>query len=151
MSPGACPAKAHDREHLGCGGRRVLVSRKWTGKTLSGHKADRAEVVRQTLLAAGADVPEVQRFAADLLRPDGRPRYEWQVFDPLQSSAPIYRQVLTRALAERLRWKKQYEAAKARASPANGPPRPPDSQPISSGVVPVRGERSESRSDTKCP
>ena len=46
MVPGHCKHKAHDREHLGLGGRRVLVSRKWTGKTLAGHKADRAAVVR---------------------------------------------------------------------------------------------------------
>ncbi len=44
-APGQCPLKAHDREHLGCGGRRVLVSRKWTGKTLTGHRADRRAVV----------------------------------------------------------------------------------------------------------
>jgi replication initiator protein RepSA len=117
MTPGSCPAKAHDREHLGCGGRRVLVSRKWSGKTLSRHRADRAEVVRQTLLAAGVDVPETGRLSADVEGPDGRPRYEWRIFDPLQSSAPIYRQVLTHALAERLRWRAEYEAAKARASP----------------------------------
>ena len=151
MAPGACPAKAHGREHLGCGGRRVLVSRKWTGKTLDRHRADRAEVVRQTLLAAGIEVPETQRLAADVLRPDGRPRFEWQYFDPRQSPTPLYRRVLTHAIAEHLRWKAEYEAAKTSSSPANGPPRPPDSQPISSGPVPVRGERSESRSDTKCP
>jgi hypothetical protein len=29
--PGECSSKAHTREHLGCGGRRVLVFRKWTG------------------------------------------------------------------------------------------------------------------------
>ena len=127
MSPGACPAKAHDRQHLGCGGRRVLVSRKWTGKPLSGHKADRAEVVRQTLLAAGADVPDAQRYAASVKRPDGRPRYEWQVFDPTTSMTPIYRQVLTRSLAEKLRWRAQYDAAKAADDDrANAPPRPPD-------------------------
>ena len=45
------------------------------------------------------------------------PRYEWKVFDPLESAAPIYRQVLTHSLAERLRWRAEYEAAKARASP----------------------------------
>ena len=55
MVPGSCPGKAHDPENLGCGGRRVLVSRKWTGKTLKGHAADRAEVVRQVLAAAGID------------------------------------------------------------------------------------------------
>ena len=30
MEPGHCPNKAHDRDHLGVGGRRTLVSRKWT-------------------------------------------------------------------------------------------------------------------------
>ena len=141
MAPGSCPDKAHDRAHLGCGGRRVLVSRKWTGKTLSGHKADRAEVVRQTLLAAGIETPGAGRLAADVMRPDGLPRYEWEIFDPQKSQAPIYRQVLTKSIAEKLRWKADYEAAKARANPANAPPRPPDSQPISCGDGPVRGEQ----------
>src|SRR5699024_11168346 len=30
LTPGRCSAKAHDREHLGLGGRRVLVSRDWS-------------------------------------------------------------------------------------------------------------------------
>ena len=34
LVPGRCPSKAHDRDNLGLGGRRVLVSRQWTGKTL---------------------------------------------------------------------------------------------------------------------
>lgn len=151
LRPGECPSKAHDREHLGCGGRRVLVSRKWTGKTLSGHRADRAEVVRQTLLAAGVDIPDARRIAADTLRPDGRPRYEWRHFDPRQSATPVYRQVLIRLVTEHLRWKAEYEAAKARASPANAHPVIPTASPSSSEAAPVRGERSESRSDTKCP
>ncbi len=46
MVPGHCKHKAHDRDNLGLGGRRVLVSRKWSGKTLAGHKADRVAVVR---------------------------------------------------------------------------------------------------------
>lgn len=130
MVPGECPNKAHDAEHLGCGGRRVLVSRKWTGKTLTDHRADRAEVVRQTLLAAGMDVPEVDRLAVTVQRDDGQPRYEWKIWNAHEATTPIYRQVLTRSIAERLRWKRQYDAAKkARATPANGPPRPPDNQP----------------------
>jgi hypothetical protein len=32
MRPGWCRSKAHDRENLGLGGRRVLVSRQWSGK-----------------------------------------------------------------------------------------------------------------------
>jgi hypothetical protein len=34
LIPGACKSKAHRREYLGYAGRRVLVSRKWSGKTL---------------------------------------------------------------------------------------------------------------------
>ena len=41
LRPGACKGKAHRREHLGYAGRRVLVSRKWSGKTLADHRADR--------------------------------------------------------------------------------------------------------------
>ena len=41
LTPGACKGKAHRREHLGYAGRRVLVSRKWSGKTLADHRADR--------------------------------------------------------------------------------------------------------------
>ncbi len=41
MRPGACKGKAHRREYLGYAGRRVLVSRKWSGKTLADHRADR--------------------------------------------------------------------------------------------------------------
>ena len=35
MLPGRCRGKAHKAEHLGYAGRRVLVSRKWSNKTLS--------------------------------------------------------------------------------------------------------------------
>ena len=38
---GACKGKAHRREYLGHAGRRVLVSRKWSGKTLPGAKRGR--------------------------------------------------------------------------------------------------------------
>jgi Replication initiator protein, pSAM2 len=55
MVPGHCKHKAHERENLGVGGRRVLVSRRWSGKTLAAHKADRATVVRAALEAAGID------------------------------------------------------------------------------------------------
>ncbi len=40
LVPGACKGKAHRGEHLGYAGRRVLVSRKWSGKTLKDHKGD---------------------------------------------------------------------------------------------------------------
>jgi hypothetical protein len=166
MTPGLCPGKAHVFENLGLGGRRVLVSRKWTGKTLKEHKADRSAVVRQVLREAGFNAAEVDRMAADVERPDGLPRYSWRIWDPLDSTAPVYRQVMTRSIAEKLRWKAQYEAAKAATASghpsATGPPAagpgaghstpsaPITSHPADDGAA-VQGERSESRSDTKCP
>jgi replication initiator protein RepSA len=53
MTPGRCKGKAHQPEHLGIAGRRVLVSRKWSNKTLDDHRAERGEFVRQLLHAAG--------------------------------------------------------------------------------------------------
>ncbi|MFC7731081.1 replication initiator [Actinomadura keratinilytica] len=53
LVPGFCKGKAHRREHLGYGGRRVLVSRKWSGKTLADHKADRVAWVLARLAEAG--------------------------------------------------------------------------------------------------
>jgi hypothetical protein len=32
LVPAACKGKAHTRDHVGYGGRRVLVSRKWSGR-----------------------------------------------------------------------------------------------------------------------
>ena len=43
LVPGRCKGKAHDADHLGYAGRRVLVSRKWSGKTLADHRADRKD------------------------------------------------------------------------------------------------------------
>jgi hypothetical protein len=37
MTPGRCKGKAHRPEHLGIAGRRVLVSRKWSNKTVDDH------------------------------------------------------------------------------------------------------------------
>jgi len=153
MVPGQCPAKAHDRENLGCGGRRVLVSRKWTGKTLKGHKADRAAVVRQVLEAAGVEMHDADRLAADVRRDDGAPRFSWSIWNPLDATVPVYRQMMAHALAEKIHWRTQYDQAKQRDGPASvtTPLRPPDNQPAQVAGVAVQGERSESRSDTQCP
>jgi len=114
MTPGECPAKAHDRDHLGLGGRRVLVSRKWTGKTLATHRADRRAAVHAILKAAGINPGQVDRYSATVLRDDGHPRYLWQPPDP--DNPPNYPAVITAAIAERNRWQTQYQQAKRRAA-----------------------------------
>ncbi|MEU0090459.1 replication initiator [Kribbella sp. NPDC006257] len=120
MRPGWCGSKAHDRHHLGLGGRRVLVSRQWTGKTLSEHRADRAEVVRQTLAAAGVDMPDTDRFAATAALEDGQPRFIWEPVDRANDDdLPTWHGLMTRGITERIRWRTDYEQAK-RAGPSPG-------------------------------
>ncbi len=59
MEPGRCPKAAHRAERLGYGGRRVLVSRQWSGKTLGGYQqARRAWVVE----ALGLEEADADRF-----------------------------------------------------------------------------------------
>ena len=109
LRPGWCASKAHDRDNLGLGGRRVLVSRQWSGKTLREHGADRATVVREALLNAGLLAPEVERLAASVTLPDGRPRFVWTDTRPDPAS---YARVVLESVAERARWRAQYEAAR---------------------------------------
>ena len=109
LVPGHCTGKAHDRENLGLGGRRVLVSRHWSGKTLSRHRADRADVVRETLLAAGFEPPQVDRLAPNATTPDGQLRYRWSDVRP---DARTYTRVLLNDIAEHQTWKAQYQQAK---------------------------------------
>lgn len=113
QNPGACPANAHARENLGCGGRRILVSKRWTGKTLSEHKADRRNAVEQVLTAAGIEMPEADRCSATTRTPDGSPRFRWEPLKPTETEAPSYREAILHAVDERRRWRSQYEHAKA--------------------------------------
>jgi len=103
MRPGSCQGKAHRREHLGYGGRRVLVSRKWSGKTLADHKNDRRAWV---LALLGIDQPD-----------DDPNRYVWQ---PIGSDDPAI-QPLTRrllhAVAERARWRQALNQATGQPMP----------------------------------
>ena len=101
MTPGHCKGKAHKPDHLGIAGRRVLVSRKWSNKTLDDHRAERGEFVRQLLDAAGiqpAHGPE-----------DGD--YQWERTAPADPDVPPRPVLLLHAIAERQRWKAEYTAA----------------------------------------
>jgi hypothetical protein len=71
---GQCKGKANRRCTLGLPGRRVLVSRKWSGKTLPDHRADREEFVRQLLANAGIDKPERNRDNVLIYRVDSGDR-----------------------------------------------------------------------------
>jgi hypothetical protein len=117
MLPGHCKHKAHDRTNLGLGGRRVLVSRKWSGKTLAGHKADRAAVVRAALEEAGYDPDDHDELSVS--GTDGR--WSWELLGRTRVDERTYAAAIAETITTRQRWRAQYEAAKAaRAGP--GPP-----------------------------
>jgi hypothetical protein len=149
LRPGHCLSKAHDREHLGLGGRRVLVSRDWSGKTLAEHKADRAAVVREALLSAGIVAPEIERLAATVTASDGLPRFVWTDETPDPAS---YTQVILRTVSERRRWRAQYEAAKAVETVSAIPLHPPpDDQPESGLQGSLSRVESEGREHSERP
>ncbi|GAA2018257.1 hypothetical protein GCM10009740_02550 [Terrabacter terrae] len=129
LIPGACPSKAHDRDNLGLGGRRVLVSRHWSGKTLTQHKADRAAVVRAVLTEAGIEAPEADRLAADVLHADGQPRFVWE-------DVPVrdrdYTAVITASLRQAQRWRTQYDDAKRTAAQRESQRGSPPGEPVDS-------------------
>lgn len=119
MVPGSCPKRAHERENLGLGGRRVLLSRQWTGKTLSDHRADRAAVVREVLAAAGVEAPDVDRCSATAMREDGLPRFRWERLDSTMQDYVTRRRALLASIDERLRWRRQYEKAQQIRDPVS--------------------------------
>jgi hypothetical protein len=126
LTPGMCVSKAHDRENLGLGGRRVQVSRNWSGKTLAQHRADRAEVVRQVLEASGITPPERDRWSADVLTDDGRRRFVWE---DMPTDDADYIDVVMATIAEQQRWRTEYQTARERWDATRaGPPGPVDSR-----------------------
>ena len=60
LVPGRCTGKVHQADTLGFTGRRVLISRNWSGKTLTDHRHDNHTWVKAILaghLADGNDAP----------------------------------------------------------------------------------------------
>jgi hypothetical protein len=121
MVPGHCKHKAHDRSNLGLGGRRVLVSRKWSGKTLARHKADRAEVVRAALEEAGIDPDDHDELSVS--GTDGR--WSWEVLPRSRVDERTYAAAVAEAITTRQRWRHQYDTAKAMRTGARAGPAPP--------------------------
>jgi hypothetical protein len=112
MQPGSCRSKAHKREHLGYTGRRILVSRKWSGKTLADHKHDR----RAWVLATLGITDSTGRAAGDGTNDKTRDRYAWEPADRDDPIRPLPNRLL-HAIAQRRRWRAAYERALAGQPP----------------------------------
>ena len=91
--------KAHRREYLGYAGRRVLVSRKWSGKTLADHRGDRRAWLMETLGIAATD-PR---------------RYSWEPVSPGDPDHMPPAQRMLHVVADRMRWQEALAEARRRA------------------------------------
>ena len=105
LQPGCCKGKAHRPDHLGYAGRRVLTSRKWSGKTLADHRGDRRA---QLLATLGMDN-----------EPDPS-RYTWHVVTPSDPDHLPYERRLLRVVAERTRLKTALDEARRKAAEPDG-------------------------------
>ena len=98
LVPGCCKSKAHNPAYLGYAGRRVLVSRKWSGKTLADHRADRQQWLLATLGVSATD-------------PD---RYRWELVTPGDPDHLDRARRLLHAVADRARWQAALREARHR-------------------------------------
>ena len=80
-------------------GRRVLVSRKWSGKTLADHRADRKNWLTQNLGISATDPS----------------RYAWEPVTPGDQDHMPAAQRLLHVVADRIRWRQAIEEARRRA------------------------------------
>ena len=108
--PGVCKSKAHKPDHLGLAGRRVLVSRKWSNKTLGEHQAERVAFVRQLLIKANVK----PAYAVD----DGP--FAWEKTSPGDTDVPTRPVLLLHAISQRQRWRADYLAAQLAAGEPPG-------------------------------
>jgi hypothetical protein len=85
----------------------VLVSRKWSGKTLADHRADRKAFVAQALAAVGIEkaTPDPARLL-------------WRKVAPGDQNVPPRAHLLMHAVAERISWRAEYDRAMLAASGA---------------------------------
>jgi hypothetical protein len=105
LRPGRCRGKAHRREYLGYAGRRVLVSRKWSGKTLADHRADRKAWLLTTLGLSATDPA----------------RYAWEPVLPGDRDHMSQPRRLLHVVADRVTWKQALNDARRQAA-GLGPP-----------------------------
>ena len=108
LIPGACKGKAHRREYLGYPGRRVLVSRKWSGKTLADHRADRKTWLLTTLGQTATDPA----------------RYAWEPVAPGDPDYMEHARRLLHVVADRQHWHAALAEARRRAGLQKAGPLP---------------------------
>lgn len=113
LTPGRCTGKVRQRSTLGFTGRRVLISRQWSGKTLADHRADNRAWVRAVLAGGMADNPENDQAGDD--EPAGPDRYRFELARPEDPDVLPREHRILRAVSARIRWRAALDSARQRA------------------------------------
>jgi hypothetical protein len=124
LTPGHCRGKVHQRGTLGYTGRRCLVSRNWSGKTLTDHRLDGRDWFRAItagLLDEGQDRPDEHT---------DRPRYQYTLVPRADRDIATLTERIMRAIGARDRARQALQLVRAGpgAVPAT-PPVPPITMP----------------------
>ncbi|MFI9550887.1 replication initiator [Nonomuraea endophytica] len=105
LVPGRCSGRAHQSAHLGYGGRRVLVSRAWSSRTLGGLLRDRR-----------AWVAEALGVGDELSREADPGRYTWVRLKPGDPGVAPLAERLLWLIAEREQGREALERARLEQS-----------------------------------
>ncbi len=116
LRPGHCKGRVHQKTTLGIGGRRVLVSRDWSGKTLADHRADAHAWVKALL---GISTPSDTAPTADPRTAAPAP-VAWEMARPDDPDLPPLEHRLLRLISQRIQQRGQLNAARQRTG--TGPP-----------------------------
>jgi hypothetical protein len=118
MKAAFCRGKVHQPDTLGLGGRRVLVSRQWSGKTLADYRHDQQLWVRHHLaVARGVDDDDPDTLARiDAARAGGAPApIAWERVRPNDPGVPDLARRLLRLIATQIKYREAMAVAKGLA------------------------------------
>jgi hypothetical protein len=113
LVPGRCTGKVHQPRTLGFTGRRVLISRQWSGKTLADHRADNRAWIRAILAGSVDQADTASQDQAAIVEPAAEPgRYTFELAKPGSPGvAPVEHRIL-RAISTRIQWREQLRKAR---------------------------------------
>ena len=112
LVPGRCTGKVHQADTLGFTGRRVLISRNWSGKTLTDHRHDNHAWVKAILAGHLAD------GGGQGDEPNPPRRYTFEHAQPDDPDVSPLQHRLLRTIHQRTTWKEALAKARARTTDA---------------------------------
>jgi hypothetical protein len=130
LFPGRCKGKVHQRATLGFTGRRVLMSRKWSTRTMADIRGDNRAWVK-AILAGNLDGHQQDQVADQALAQgreqppvdpmDGPNRYRYEYAPPGSPGVEPLHVRIQHMIGVKLRWKADLDAARQAAQERQEP------------------------------